>query len=151
RRALCGLLGSACGFLHRARRASFWLPSNEPENRSFPAVAMPLLPMPTLALAENAARANDMPKGPEHRQISGVAPLDRAGPEDLSFVANPRYLPYVQGTRAGVLLVPETLRERVPEGVATISVEDAHLALYHVLPLLRPTEAPAPGIHPTAV
>jgi UDP-3-O-[3-hydroxymyristoyl] glucosamine N-acyltransferase len=107
--------------------------------------------MPALTLAEIAARVNGALEGDPERLISGVAPLDRARPEELSFVANPRYLTYVQGTRAGVLLVPRGLRERIPPGVATIAVEDAHVALYHVLPLLHPPEPAEPGVHPTAV
>lgn len=104
----------------------------------------------TLTLAEIADQVQGTLHGdPEHR-ISGVAPVDQADSEQLSFVANPRYLPYVQGTRAGVLLVPEALAERVPEGVRTIVVRDAHEALYRVLPLLYPPAEPAPGVHATA-
>lgn len=107
--------------------------------------------MPTLSLADVAERVNGVLNGdPEHR-ISGVAPVDRAGPEHLSFVANPRYLAYVQGSRAGVLLVPRELQERVPAGMPTVAVDDAHVALYHLLPLLYPAEPQAPGVHPTAV
>lgn len=107
--------------------------------------------MPELTLAEIAERVGGQLTGdPDHR-IRGVAPVDRAGPEDLSFVANPRYLAYVQGSRAGVLLVPRALRERVPEGIATIAVDDAHVALYHLLPSLYPAEPEPAGVHPTAV
>lgn len=104
----------------------------------------------TLTLAEIADRVEGTLSGdPEHR-ISGVAPVDQAGSGQLSFVANPRYLPYVQGTRAGVLLIPEALAERLPEAVPTIVVRDAHEALYRVLPLLYPSVKPSPGVHPTA-
>ena len=37
--------------------------------------------------------------------IRGVAPLESAGPDELSFVANARYLPYVQATSAAAVLV----------------------------------------------
>jgi UDP-3-O-[3-hydroxymyristoyl] glucosamine N-acyltransferase len=106
--------------------------------------------MARLTLGEIAERVNGVLAGDSAAEVAGVAPLDRAGPEELSFVANPRYLPYVQGTRAGVLLVPGALLERVPEGIATIAVDDAHLALYHVLPLLHPPEPVEPGIHATS-
>lgn len=86
----------------------------------------------------------------EHR-ISGAAPVDSAGPDQLSFVANPRYLPYVQGSRAGVLLVPEALVERVPEGMPIISVEDAHIAMYHVLRRLHPEQPEPPAVHSSAI
>lgn len=107
--------------------------------------------MPSLSLSAIAERVGGVLNGDPDHVISGVAPVDRAGPEELSFVANPRYLAYVQGTRAGALLLPETLQERVPAGVATIAVKDPHVALYHLLPLLHPPEPVEPGIHPTAV
>ena len=104
----------------------------------------------SFTLAEIAEHVQGTLQGaPDHR-IRGVAPVDQAGPEHLSFVANPRYLPYVQGTRAGVLLVPESLLDRVPEGVPTIAVRDAHEALYRVLPLLHPAPEEPAEIHPSA-
>jgi UDP-3-O-[3-hydroxymyristoyl] glucosamine N-acyltransferase len=107
--------------------------------------------MPRLTLGEITALVSGTLTGDPAYSITGVAPVDQAGPEDLTFVANPRYLPYVQGTLAGGLLVPDELRERVPEGVQTIAVKDAHIALYHVLPLVYPAAPADPGVHPTAV
>ena len=107
--------------------------------------------MPRLTLGEITALVSGTLTGDPAYSITGVAPVDQAGPEDLTFVANPRYLPYVQGTLAGVLLVPDELRERVPERVQTIAVKDAHIALYHVLPLVYPAATVEPGVHPTAV
>lgn len=104
----------------------------------------------SLTLAEIAEHVRGTLRGAPEQRIRGVAPVDQAGPEQLSFVANPRYLPYVQGTRAGVLLVPEALLDRVPEGVATIAVRDAHEALYRVLPLLHPPIEEPAGVHPSA-
>jgi UDP-3-O-[3-hydroxymyristoyl] glucosamine N-acyltransferase len=42
-------------------------------------------------------------------EITGAAPLDRAGPTDFSIVAKARYLPYVPASRAGLLLVAAEL------------------------------------------
>jgi UDP-3-O-[3-hydroxymyristoyl] glucosamine N-acyltransferase len=107
--------------------------------------------MPSLTLSEIANHVGGALSGDPDRRITGVAPLEEAGPEQLSFVANPRYLPYVQGTRAGVLLVPEALAERLSGEVARIVVRDAHVALYRLLPRLHPPQTPTPGIHPSAV
>ena len=83
--------------------------------------------------------------------IRGVAPLDSAGPGELAFVANARYLPYLQGTRAGAVLLPRSLAEKAPGHLTTVVVEDAHVALYRVLPALYPAAPEPEGVHPTAV
>lgn len=44
------------------------------------------------------------PGGPS---FSGVASLERAGPSEISFLGNARYLPDLKTTRAGVILLPE--------------------------------------------
>lgn len=107
--------------------------------------------MPEITIDEVARLAEGRIEGAAEGAVRGVAPLESAGPQDLSFVANPRYLPYLQGTRAGVVLVPETLAGQVPARLPRVVVKDAHLALYRVLPALYPP-GPAPrGIHPTAV
>ena len=83
--------------------------------------------------------------------LTGVAPLDRAGPADLSFLAHPRYLAYVDASAAGGLLVAPALAERAPDGRARIVVRDVHRALAAILPRLYPQAPPRPGIHQTAV
>lgn len=82
--------------------------------------------------------------------LTGVAPLDRAGAESLSFLANARYLPYLQRSSAGAVLVSAALAEQVPDGTVAIRVRDVHQALARVLPVLYPERVPEPGVHPTA-
>ena len=84
-------------------------------------------------------------------EITGAAPLDRAGPDELSIVARERYLPYVEASHAGLLLVGADLEDRVPRDRPRIAVADVHAGLTAVLPELYPEPAPAPGTHDTAV
>ena len=84
-------------------------------------------------------------------EIRGAAPLDRAGPDDLSIVARGRYLPYVEPSRAGLLLVARSLADQVPPDRPRILLDDVHAALVRVLPRLYPEPVPEPGVHPTAV
>ncbi|NIP79349.1 MAG: UDP-3-O-(3-hydroxymyristoyl)glucosamine N-acyltransferase, partial [Gemmatimonadetes bacterium] len=84
-------------------------------------------------------------------EITGAAPLERAGPDDLSIVARPRYLPYVEASRAGLYLVASAVADRVPQDRARIVVEDVHAGLAVILPRLYPEPEPEPGIHATAV
>lgn len=85
--------------------------------------------------------------------VSGVAPLDRAGPDDLSFLASKRYLPYFQRTSAAVVLCQQDLLPAEDAGgpAARVLVRDPHSALLAVIPVLYPEPAWEPGIHRTAV
>jgi UDP-3-O-[3-hydroxymyristoyl] glucosamine N-acyltransferase len=107
--------------------------------------------MPELSVAEIAEAVNGRVEGGGTVRISGVAPLETAGPTELSFVANPRYRGYLQRTRAGAVLLPAELDGTAPEGVAGIVVEDPHIALYRALQLLHPPIRGEAGVHPTAV
>ena len=53
-----------------------------------------------------AARVGATCEGDTAREIVGVAPLDRAGPGDLSFCRGGRWLKLLEHTRAGAVLLP---------------------------------------------
>ncbi|MGQ9866207.1 MAG: UDP-3-O-(3-hydroxymyristoyl)glucosamine N-acyltransferase [Pseudanabaenaceae cyanobacterium] len=86
--------------------------------------------------------------------LQGVAPLDRATGQDLSFLENPRFYRELTTTQAGALLIgPEPqaiarLRERqIPFAV----VPQPRLVFAQAIALFHPPQRPQPGIHPTAV
>jgi UDP-3-O-[3-hydroxymyristoyl] glucosamine N-acyltransferase len=82
--------------------------------------------------------------------VDGVAPLDRAGPTDLSFLVTRRYLPYFQRSQAAVVFCnPQFAGEAGP--ACRVIVSDPHVALLAVLPVLYPEPVWSPGIHPSAV
>jgi UDP-3-O-[3-hydroxymyristoyl] glucosamine N-acyltransferase len=83
--------------------------------------------------------------------IRGVAPLEEAGPGDLSFVAEARYHPYIQRSRATAVLVARDAQVTLPEGMAALRVSDPRRALAGVLAALHPPRTVQPGVHPTAV
>lgn len=104
-----------------------------------------------LTAAEVAARTGGRLVGSGEVTVAGVAPLDRAGPGDLSFVASSRYLPYLQRSRAAAVLCKPEFAD-APGGPATrIVVDDPHRALLAVLPLLHPEPVPPRGVHATAI
>jgi UDP-3-O-[3-hydroxymyristoyl] glucosamine N-acyltransferase len=80
-------------------------------------------------------------------EITGVAPLESAGPGDLSFINNRKAAQ--QATRAGCLIVPADYASASPR--ALIRDASPRAAFARAIPKLRPSPGPAPGIHPTAV
>jgi UDP-3-O-[3-hydroxymyristoyl] glucosamine N-acyltransferase len=107
--------------------------------------------MAQITIGEIAAAIGGELVGDPEVVITGVAPLETAQPQDLTFVANPRYLPYLQATRAGAVLVPRDLAESAPQAVVRVLVGDPHIAMYHALRLLYPAERRLAAVHPTAV
>lgn len=87
-------------------------------------------------------------EGDPARVVRGVASLEAAGPEDVSFLTNPRYRTQAASTRAGALLVgPGTSGL----GPALLRVEMPQTALIALLQLFFPAPPVAPGIHPSAL
>jgi hypothetical protein len=72
--------------------------------------------MPELTVAEVARIAQGEVEGDGSRVVRGVKPLDEAGPGDLSFVAEPRYFPYIAASQAAALLVARGSDAPLPGG-----------------------------------
>lgn len=58
----------------------------------------------TFKLSELAAQLGLTLKG-EDKDVSGVATLEEAGPDDISFLANPKYIPQLAATKAGAVVI----------------------------------------------
>jgi UDP-3-O-[3-hydroxymyristoyl] glucosamine N-acyltransferase len=83
--------------------------------------------------------------------VHAVAPLDRAGPEHVSFLASARYQPLFETSRAGVVLVAPELAD-APGAVSTrVIVSKPHEALLALLPRLYAAASREPGVHASAV
>jgi UDP-3-O-[3-hydroxymyristoyl] glucosamine N-acyltransferase len=82
--------------------------------------------------------------------VTAIAPLDRATPTDLSFLASARYARLFESTRAAVVLVAPDLAEAAGTARARVIVDKPHDALLQVLPRLYTAPAREPGVHPTA-
>ncbi len=81
-------------------------------------------------------------------EIRGISGIDDAGPDELSFIANPKYVPLAHKTRAGALLVdPGFANLSIP----TLRIKNPYLAFSRALRLFHPAPFYAPGIHSTAV
>ena len=100
--------------------------------------------MQDLTLGEIARRLGGRLVGPD-RTVSAVLPLESAGPEDLSFLANPRYRARLEGCRAGGVLVEPGVE--APH-LSLVVVERPYVALAKVLALFDRRPRPQPGIDP---
>jgi UDP-3-O-[3-hydroxymyristoyl] glucosamine N-acyltransferase len=85
--------------------------------------------------------------GDATRVVTGVAPLETAGPEDVSFLTDRKYLAQAAASRAGALLVA---REVSGLPGALLQVDHPQQALIALLELFHPQTPPPPGVHPSA-
>ncbi len=99
-------------------------------------------------LGELAQALGAVLDGDPGRRVTGVAPLETAGPDDISFLTDPRYGAAARASRAGALVVGVDVRD-VPG--PTLRCPAPHLALVALLELFHPPTAAAPGVHPTAI
>src|SRR6185312_6516236 len=84
-------------------------------------------------------------------RVRGVAPLDRATTDDLSFLAQPRYAALFKRSQAGVVLVAPDLADAPGAAACRIVVRQPHEAMLRVLPALYPPPPRESGVHGTAV
>lgn len=89
--------------------------------------------------------------GDSSARVTGVAPLDRAGSSDLSFLASRKYAPMFATSNAGVVLVSPELSETPGRCAARVIVERPQEALLTLLPRFHRVRNAEPGVHATAV
>lgn len=91
--------------------------------------------------------------GDPEMQVLGLAPLESAAPQDLSFLSQAKYRSQLAASRAGCVIVgPATLAEAQARG-ACIVAEQPYLYFARVTQLWRRQHQPpsGPAIHPSAV
>jgi UDP-3-O-[3-hydroxymyristoyl] glucosamine N-acyltransferase len=81
--------------------------------------------------------------------VHAVAPLDRAGPGDLSFFSGTKYAAKFAACQAAVTLVSPDLADH-PGPAVRVVVERPADALLAILPKLYQPPARVPGVHPAA-
>src|ERR1700753_3032335 len=70
--------------------------------------------------------------------ITGVAPVDLAGPSDLAFVDGNKFADALPKTRAGACLMPQRLAERAPAELVVLRTEQPYRAFVAVHRKLYP-------------
>lgn len=93
-------------------------------------------------------------EGDPSAEIAGVAGMDHASADHVTFLANRRYFPLLRSTRAAAIFVEDGIRiEREPglPPLAALRTANPYLAFAHAIELFYQPPAYASGIHPTAV
>lgn len=87
--------------------------------------------------------------GDENIVVTGICGIKEATEGDLTFVANSRYLPLMNHTRASAIITSKDVK-KAPKPI--IRTENPSMAFAKMVSLLAPNEVKRPrGIHPTAV
>lgn len=105
--------------------------------------------MPKYTLAELAEKFNGTVKGDPNYVISGLASLQTATENDLSFLANVQYKKFLTETKAGAVLLKVDLAEAFTGNA--ILLDDPYLTYAKVSYLFDTKPVSQPGIHPTAI
>ena len=78
------------------------------------------------------------------RRITGIAPLDRAGPGDLAFMQNAKYADAFAATHAGLCLTTEKFAANAPRGVGVLVTPAPYRAFVTVAHKLFPARCGRP-------
>jgi len=101
-----------------------------------------------ISLKDIAPILNAEIDGDENCIISGLAGIDRAGPGDITFVANPKYAKYITTTQASAIVCTT---DTVAPGKNLVKVANPYLAYAKALRFLNPAPSEPGTIDPGAV
>jgi UDP-3-O-[3-hydroxymyristoyl] glucosamine N-acyltransferase len=88
---------------------------------------------------------------PRRLMLTGVAPLQTAGPTEVSFLDNRKYVPALEATQAGAVIVHQDMANHVPAAAVAIVTAEPYAAWARVAALFHPLPPIQAGIHPSAV
>jgi UDP-3-O-[3-hydroxymyristoyl] glucosamine N-acyltransferase len=117
-----------------------------------------------LTVREVAALIAAEPRSGAHldHRITGIASIDRAAPDDLTFLDKPRYAAQLSSSGAGACLTTEHYADRAPEGMSVLCVREPFRAFVEITRALFPSAerlsslfevsgvAAGASVHPTA-
>jgi len=103
----------------------------------------------TASLGELAVRFGCTLQGDPDTRVAHVATLERADPQALTFLANPRYRRYLPQTKAGAVVLDAQFAADCP--VPALIAKNPYATYARIAALLHPAPPVTPGRHPTAV
>ena len=102
-----------------------------------------------MKLSELAKLTGARVEGADDVEITGAAGLDEASEGHVTFLANPRYTPRVNSTRASAIYLSE--EAQTDKEISILRVKDPYLAYTRALRVFHPEAELEPFIHPSAV
>ncbi len=99
-------------------------------------------------LVEIVARLGGELVGDGQVAIRQVAPLERAGADEIVFISQAKYLKQLQGSHAGAVILAPDARDATT--LPRILSPNPYLYFARLSALLNPTPPVSPGIHPRA-
>jgi UDP-3-O-[3-hydroxymyristoyl] glucosamine N-acyltransferase len=103
--------------------------------------------MPSFTLGQLAERLSCEIWGDPRIEIAGVSTIEKAGPGEITFLANMKYAPKVKSSRAAAIIASEPL-QNTP--AATLISSNPYYDFSRALALYYQPPKPSPGIHTTA-
>lgn len=82
--------------------------------------------------------------------LRDVAPLDLAGPDDISFLENRKYVSAFEGTKAGACIVKAEFLDKAPDGTLCLISKNPYMAYAQVAAAFYPDAEPDEFRAPTA-
>ncbi|GAB4211823.1 MAG: UDP-3-O-(3-hydroxymyristoyl)glucosamine N-acyltransferase [Synechococcales cyanobacterium] len=102
-----------------------------------------------MLLQDIAQRLGCQLQGDPTLEIMGVAAIQEAGPGQLTFLSDSRYLPLLDQSQASAVIVPTSVT--CPESLSCLISRDPRLSFAQAIELFDQRWCPPVGIHPTAV
>lgn len=106
----------------------------------------------TISLSQIAEIAGGEAEGDIHKKISGAAPFEHAGADDITYAGSAKYLKKINETRAGAVIVPLSFSVsdmKTKRGEASkdlIRSEKPYVAFARILQFFYPSSRPETGI-----
>jgi UDP-3-O-[3-hydroxymyristoyl] glucosamine N-acyltransferase len=99
-------------------------------------------------VAQRLGVAIDNCSAPEAIDIASVTGVEEAGPHDITFVSNPRYISAAKKTKAAAIIVS---KDFTAGSVPLLRSANPYLTFAKAIELFYQAPKYAPGVHPTAV
>lgn len=100
-----------------------------------------------------ATMLNGVVEGDQEVAVSGLSKIEEGAPGTLTFLANPKYAPFIYQTKASIAIVSKDFvaEEALPASLTIIRVDDAYASFAKLLEAYNQLSKPKPGVHPSAV
>lgn len=92
----------------------------------------------TLAQVAAATGAELPADADPQRRLANIRALSEAGPDDLTFLDNRKYLADLQGSRAGACLIQPLMASRLPDGIVPLLTKTPYVGFAKALAVFYP-------------